>query len=85
MFMLASAAPRRARAACAQAEAALNGQPPGDAIFRAAAEAAAQAVDPLEDHQTSGEYRRDLVRAVVRRALEFAFPEVRFGRSRMEP
>jgi aerobic carbon-monoxide dehydrogenase medium subunit len=56
----------------AQAEAALNGQPPGDTIFRAAAEAAAQAVDPLEDHQTSGDYRRDLVRAVVRRALEFS-------------
>jgi carbon-monoxide dehydrogenase medium subunit len=36
----------------------------------AAAEAAAKAVDPLEDHQTTGEYRRDLVRAVVRRALE---------------
>ncbi len=64
----AEARPRR----LAQAEAALNGKPPGDASFRAAAEAAAQAVDPLEDHQTSGEYRRDLVRAVVRRALEFS-------------
>ena len=54
----------------AEAEAALNGQTPSDAIFRAAAEAAANAVEPLEDHQTTGEYRRDLVRAVVRRALE---------------
>jgi aerobic carbon-monoxide dehydrogenase medium subunit len=54
----------------AQAEAALNGQTPGDKIFRAAADAAASSVDPLEDHQTSAEYRRDLVRAVVRRALE---------------
>ena len=53
-----------------EAEAALNGKAPGDAAFRAAAEAAANAVDPLEDHQTTGEYRRDLVRAVVRRALE---------------
>jgi carbon-monoxide dehydrogenase medium subunit len=53
-----------------QAEAALNGQTPGDAAFRAAAEAAAAAIEPLEDHQTTGEYRRDLVRAVVRRALE---------------
>jgi carbon-monoxide dehydrogenase medium subunit len=53
-----------------QAEAALNGQAPGDAAFRAAAEAAASAIEPLEDHQTTGEYRRDLVRAVVRRALE---------------
>ena len=53
-----------------EAEAALNGQPPADTAFRAAAEAAASAIDPLEDHQTTGEYRRDLVRAVVRRALE---------------
>ncbi len=54
----------------AEAEAALNGQAPGDKIFRAAAEAAANAIDPMEDHQTSADYRRDLVRAVVRRALE---------------
>ena len=62
----AEAAPRR----IAEAEAELNGQTPGDATFRAAAEAAAKTIDPLEDHQTTGEYRRDLVRAVVRRALE---------------
>ena len=55
-----------------EAEAALDGQAPGDKIFRAAAEAAAAAIDPLEDHQTTGDYRRDLVRAVVRRALEQA-------------
>ena len=54
----------------AEAEAALNGQAPGDVVFRAAAEAAANAVDAMEDHQTTAEYRRDLVRAVVRRALE---------------
>ena len=66
----ASAAPSPARAVFAEAEAALNGQAPGDTVFRAAAEAAASAIDPLEDHQTTGEYRRDLVRAVVRRALE---------------
>jgi carbon-monoxide dehydrogenase medium subunit len=54
----------------AQAEAALDGQAPGDKVFRAAAEAAAQTVDAMEDHQTSADYRRDLVRAVVRRALE---------------
>jgi aerobic carbon-monoxide dehydrogenase medium subunit len=53
-----------------EAEAALNGQAPDDAAFRAAAEAASQAIEPLEDHQTTGGYRRDLVRAVVRRALE---------------
>jgi aerobic carbon-monoxide dehydrogenase medium subunit len=53
-----------------EAEAALNGQAPGDKVFRAAAEAASRAIEPLVDHQTTGEYRRDLVRAVVRRALE---------------
>jgi len=62
----AEPSPRR----MAEAEAALNGEAPGDAVFRAAAEAAALAIEPLEDHQTSGDYRRDLVRAVVRRALE---------------
>ena len=56
----------------AEAEATLNGQTPGDAAFRAAAETAARAIEPLEDHQTTGDYRRDLVRAVVRRALESA-------------
>jgi carbon-monoxide dehydrogenase medium subunit len=62
----AEASPRR----LAGAEAALNGRTPDDTSFRAAAEAAAKAIEPLEDHQTDAEYRRDLVRAVVRRALE---------------
>jgi carbon-monoxide dehydrogenase medium subunit len=62
----AEASPRR----IAAAEAALNGAVPGDKIFRTAAEIAATAIEPLEDHQTNAEYRRDLVRAVVRRALE---------------
>lgn len=53
-----------------EAEDALVGQAPGDEAFRAAAEAAANAIDPLVDHQTDADYRRDLVRAVVRRALE---------------
>ena len=62
----AESAPRR----ISEAEAALNGRTPDDDAFRAAAEAASEAVDPLEDHQTDAAYRRDLVRAVVRRALE---------------
>jgi carbon-monoxide dehydrogenase medium subunit len=64
----AEAQPRR----MAEAEAILSGQPPGDKVFRAAAELAAAAIDPLEDIQADAEYRRDLVRAVVRRALERA-------------
>ena len=53
-----------------EAETALDGKSPDDGLFRAAAEAAANAIDPLEDHQTDADYRRDRVRAVVRRALE---------------
>lgn len=55
-----------------EAESALAGRTPGDAVFRAAAEAAADVVDPLEDIQADAAYRRDLVRAVTRRALERA-------------
>ena len=54
----------------AEAEGVLEGQAPGGDLFRAAADAAAQAVEPMEDHQTSAEYRRDLVRAMLRRALD---------------
>ncbi|HYS48707.1 MAG TPA: FAD binding domain-containing protein [Xanthobacteraceae bacterium] len=55
-----------------EAERALDGRPPDGAAFRAAAEAAVDVVDPLEDIQAGAAYRRDLVRAVTRRALERA-------------
>jgi carbon-monoxide dehydrogenase medium subunit len=64
----AEAAPRR----IPEAEAALAGRPPDDAVFRAAAEASAEAIEPLEDIQADAAYRRDLVRAMTRRALERA-------------
>jgi carbon-monoxide dehydrogenase medium subunit len=56
----------------AEAEAALVGQTPGDNAFRAAADAAAAAIDPMEDHATNAQYRRDLTATLVRRALENA-------------
>jgi carbon-monoxide dehydrogenase medium subunit len=56
----------------AQAERALDGAAPGDAAFRAAAQAAVAAIDPMEDITTSADFRRDLVLAVTRRALERA-------------
>ena len=56
----------------AQAEAVLAGRKPGEDIFRAAAEAAADAIDPLEDVHADAEFRLDLVRAVTRRALQRA-------------
>jgi carbon-monoxide dehydrogenase medium subunit len=56
----------------AQAEVALNGKAPSAQAFAAAAEEAAAAIDPLEDLQANAKYRRDLVRTVIRRALERA-------------
>ncbi|MEK9684302.1 MAG: xanthine dehydrogenase family protein subunit M [Rhodospirillaceae bacterium] len=55
-----------------EAEEALNGSVPSDKVFRSAADLAAGVVDPMEDHATSGTYRRDLVRALTRRACEQA-------------
>jgi carbon-monoxide dehydrogenase medium subunit len=54
------------------AEQALTGQAPRPAAFAAAAERAAAAVDPMEDANNTAQYRRDLVRTMVRRALEQA-------------
>ena len=56
----------------AEAEAALIGRAPGADAFRAAADAAAAAVDPMSDHTTSADYRRDLVATLTFRALERA-------------
>jgi carbon-monoxide dehydrogenase medium subunit len=63
------AIPRR----IAAAEAMLQGVAPGVEKFRATASAAADVVDPLEDPQTSAGYRRELVEAMVYRALTQAF------------
>jgi carbon-monoxide dehydrogenase medium subunit len=54
----------------AEAEQLLAGRLPGAESFTAAAESAARAVDPMEDATTNAEYRRDVVRAVTRRALD---------------
>jgi len=61
----AEARPRRIVAA----EAVLAGRKPDSESFRAAAEAAAAAVDPMEDVHADAEFRLDLVRAVTQRAL----------------
>lgn len=55
-----------------EAEAALIGRALGDEAFRAAADAAAAAVEPLDDPVTSAEHRVELAAVVVRRALERA-------------
>lgn len=66
----AEAVPRR----IAAAEAALCGEKPGAAVFRAAAAAAAAMIDPLDDPQIEAPYRRELVAAMVARALRQAAP-----------
>ncbi len=76
------AAPRRAGGGAepqarrlGAAEQMLAGKAPSGKVFAAAAERAAAAVDPIEDVHNSAQYRRDLVRAMVRRALDQAAAE----------
>ncbi len=64
----AEASPRR----IAAAESAIAGKAPGVDAFTAAGEAAAKAIDPLEDASIPQNYRRDLVRTLVIRALSEA-------------
>ena len=64
----AEAAPRR----LAAAEQILDGQAPTPDLFAEAAEAAAHALDPLEDIDNDASYRRSLVATLTRRALEQA-------------
>jgi carbon-monoxide dehydrogenase medium subunit len=56
------------------AEAVLAGYPIDARTFADAAEAAAEAVSPADDIHGSAEYRRDLVRVLLRRALEQMAP-----------
>ena len=53
-----------------EAEAVLKGRPPEAKTFRRRQRRPPRPIDPMEDIQSDAEYRRDLVRAVTRRALE---------------
>jgi aerobic carbon-monoxide dehydrogenase medium subunit len=64
----AEAAPRR----MTEAERTLIGRPPNLGTFQAAAHAAVKAIDPLGDANVSADYRREIARAMVVRALEAA-------------
>ena len=55
-----------------QAERLLDGQRPGPDAFTAAAQAAAEAVEAMDDSNYSAQYRRDLVGTVTLRALQQA-------------
>jgi carbon-monoxide dehydrogenase medium subunit len=50
----------------------LDGQEPGPEAFARAAQAAAKAVEAMDDSNYSADYRRDLVATVTRRALDQA-------------
>jgi carbon-monoxide dehydrogenase medium subunit len=56
----------------AEAEGMLEGQKPGADVFARAAEAAAKAVEAMEDSNYGADYRRDLVGTVTYRALDRA-------------
>lgn len=55
-----------------EAEAALRGQPLNDSTLRRAADAAQAAADPQPDMRGSAEYKRTLVGALLKRAIEIA-------------
>src|SRR5947199_382758 len=56
----------------AEAEAALEGKPPSDAVFAEAAQLAANACRPVTDQRGSAEYKRHLAGVLVQRALQRA-------------
>lgn len=60
-----------------KAEAALEGQPPSDATFARAAEAAAAASSPIADVRGSAEFRRHLVKVMTVRMLAKAAERAR--------
>ena len=63
----------------AAAEQMLLGGPANEATFRAAGEVAAGQVDPSSDFHATGDYRRDLVRVLTRRALLRALDRCKKG------
>jgi aerobic carbon-monoxide dehydrogenase medium subunit len=59
------------------AEAVLKGQKPDAELYKRAGERAAEECDPLDDARGTPEYKRDLVRVLVRRAMEQAASRAR--------
>jgi CO/xanthine dehydrogenase FAD-binding subunit len=56
----------------AAAEAALDGDKPGEELFADAAEAILGDIEPISDHRCSAEYRTEIGKVFVRRALQRA-------------
>ena len=57
------------------AEDALRGQPLTDGAIREAAATVPDAVDPLDDHRGSAEYKREMAEVFTRRAIRQAAAE----------
>ena len=70
---LGSVAPTPIRAR--QAEAALEGQQPGEDIFAGAGQTASSESSPISDIRASGDYRKKIVEVLTRRALVAAWKE----------
>jgi carbon-monoxide dehydrogenase medium subunit len=62
-----------------EAEEVLRGQKPEEELYKRAAERAAQECDPPDDARGTPEYKRDLVRVLVVRAMERAAGRARGG------
>ncbi|HEX9443117.1 MAG TPA: xanthine dehydrogenase family protein subunit M, partial [Candidatus Binatia bacterium] len=60
-----------------RAEAVLTGNAPGKELFDRAGELAAEECDPNSDLRATAEYRRELVKVFVRRALAESLERVR--------
>jgi carbon-monoxide dehydrogenase medium subunit len=56
-----------------KAEEVLRGKPISDAALQAMGEVAATEVDPMDDNRGSADYKRDLVKVLVRRAVQEAY------------
>jgi CO/xanthine dehydrogenase FAD-binding subunit len=67
---LGSVAPTPVRSR--KAEACLKGRKPGEEVFRQAGEAASVEFSPIDDIRGSAEYRREMVKVLVTRALKKA-------------
>lgn len=63
------------------AGAALDGHPPEESAFQAAASAARDAAEPISDARGSAEFRRELVQVLALRALREAFDRAKEARS----
>lgn len=81
-IVLGAVAPTPVRAP--SAERALIGRGADEAVFQRAAEEAARDAKPIDDFRASAEYRREMVKALTRKALRTAYERAKLNESRSE-